>query len=214
MIPSMNATICPTVTVDCFENFQEEIERIARFAHRIHIDAADGTMTPNELIPVDQIWWPGGVRADIHLMCLQPGQYLDHLLALGPQLVVVHAEAKGDYVPFATQLRRHGVETGVALQQQTPVSFIEPALDMIDHVLVFSGNLGSYGGQADLELLDKVRHLKQLKPQLEIGWDGGINDQNARQLAEAGVEVLNVGGFIQRSADPEAAYATLVQEVS
>lgn len=210
----MSATICPTVTVDCFEDFQEQIERIASFATRLHVDAADGTLTPNSLIPIDQVWWPGGVRADIHLMCREPEKYLEHLIALDPQLVVVHAEAEGDFKRMSTKLRRHGIEAGVALQQQTPVSMIVPALDLIDHVLVFSGNLGFYGGKADLALLDKVRELKRLKPQLEIGWDGGINDKNAPALVEGGVEVLNVGGFIQRSPDPRAAYATLVHEIS
>lgn len=210
----MSATICPTVTVDCFEDFQEQIERIASFAKRLHIDAADGSLTPNALIPIDQIWWPGGVRTDIHLMCREPERYLEHLIALGPQLVVVHAEAEGDFVRMASRLHRHGIEAGVALQQQTPVALIEPALDKIDHVLVFSGKLGSYGGTVDLGLLDKVRALKRLKPQLEIGWDGGVNDTTARQLMEGGVEVLNVGGYIQRSPDPRAAYATLVHEIS
>lgn len=210
----MSATICPTVTVDCFEDFQEQIERIAHFATRIHIDAADGSMTPNELMPVDQVWWPGNVRTDIHLMANEPALYVENLLALGPQLVIVHAEAKGDYSAIANRLRRHGIEAGVALQQDTPVELIVPALGLIDHVLVFSGKLGSYGGKADLNLLDKVRQLKKLKPQLEIGWDGGINDDNASQLAEGGVDVLNVGGFIQRSPNPRAAYATLVHEVN
>jgi len=78
-----------------------------------------------------------------------------------------------------------------------------------DHVLVFSGNLGRHGGEADLGLLEKVRQIKAHHPEVEIGWDGGINDQNVKQLVEAGVEVLNVGGYIQKADDPEHAYATL-----
>jgi ribulose-phosphate 3-epimerase len=110
-------------------------------------------------------------------------------------------------------MHRHGIETGIALLQETPVEAIVPALPLIDHVLIFSGTLGKVGGTADLGLLDKVAALRQLKPQLEIGWDGGINDTNARQLVEGGVSILNVGGFIQKAADPEAAYATLVDKV-
>jgi ribulose-phosphate 3-epimerase len=76
-------------------------------------------------------------------------------------------------------------------------------------VLVFSGNLGHHGGEADLGLLEKVRQIKVHHPEVEIGWDGGINDQNVKQLVEAGVEVLNVGGYIQKADYPERAYATL-----
>src|SRR5690606_36219400 len=98
---------------------------------------------------------------------------------------------------------------GVALLKDTPASAIEPYIDQIEHVLVFSGDLGYYGGKADLALLSKVTELKKMKPSLEIGWDGGINDHNASELVKGGVDVLNVGGFIQKATDPEDAYAIL-----
>jgi ribulose-phosphate 3-epimerase len=209
----MNTTVCPTVTADTLESYQAQMNRLVGFALRIHIDIADGTLTPNVLTSLDQVWWPGGVWADIHIMNRRPLDYLDVILALNPQLVIVHAEGEGSFEDFARTMRRHGIETGVALLQKTPVAAIAPALHLIDHVLIFSGNLGSYGGKADLSLLQKVTQLKSLKPQLEIGWDGGVNDKNARQLAQGGVDVLNVGGFIQKSKNPEVAYATLVQEL-
>jgi ribulose-phosphate 3-epimerase len=60
-----------------------------------------------------------------------------------------------------------------------------------------------------LKLLNKVTELRKLKPELEIGWDGGINVDNAKQLSEGGVDVLNVGGAIQKAEDPKAAYDKL-----
>jgi ribulose-phosphate 3-epimerase len=79
-------------------------------------------------------------------------------------------------------------------------------------VLIFSGKLGHFGGHADLDLLDKVRQLKEIKPTLEIGWDGGVNDQNAAELAHGGIDVLNAGGYLHGK-DPAAAYAKLMSEV-
>ncbi len=202
-------TICPTVTAENPHSFREQMERIATFATRVHIDAADGILTSNQLVGLDRIWWPGGVRADLHVMYKQPFKHVELYRALGPQMVIVHAEAEGDFVAFADIMHHHGIETGVALLPETPVENIKRALGYIDHILIFSGSLGHFGGTADLHLLEKVQQLRQLKPTLEIGWDGGINDQNAKQLASGGVDVLNVGGFIQRSNNPEAAYATL-----
>ena len=96
------------------------------------------------------------------------------------------------------------------IAQINPVSGkILSSLEKIDHVLIFSGDLGHFGGKADLTLLNKVKYLKDKKPSLEIGWDGGINDQNAQNLLDGGVDVLNVGGYIQRSGDPAHAYAIL-----
>jgi ribulose-phosphate 3-epimerase len=96
---------------------------------------------------------------------------------------------------------------------ETPVSYIEAGLQWVDHVLIYSGSLGTFGGQADLGLLTKVRQLRNLKPQLEIGWDGGVNDRNAAELVKAGVDVLNTGGFVHKAQDPYAAYATLEQVI-
>jgi len=104
-------------------------------------------------------------------------------------------------------LRREGIEVGVALLQRTPAESILDSLDLIDHVLIFSGNLGFQGGsEADLNLLKKVTQVKSAKPSVEIGWDGGVNDQNAAQIAAGGVDVLNVGSFIMQSENPLRQY--------
>jgi len=104
-----------------------------------------------------------------------------------------------------------GAGVGVALLPATAPEKIQPALQLIDHVLIFSGNLGSYGGHSDLTLLHKVQTLKQFKADLEIGWDGGVNDRNIQALVKGGVDVLNVGDFIQNSADPAATIRGLQQ---
>src|SRR5690606_29724349 len=101
-----------------------------------------------------------------------------------------------------------GIAVGVALLAKTPVEVIEPALSEIDHVLVFSGSLGHFGGRANTHLLTKVLHLKQLKPSLEIGWDGGINDKNAAVLAAGGVDGLNTGASIHHAIAPRPASMT------
>jgi ribulose-phosphate 3-epimerase len=207
------ATVCPTVTAAEPHAYREQMERIASFATRVHIDLSDGSLAPNQLIDLDKVWWPGGVRADLHVMLKNPFDHVELYRVLGPQLVIVHAEGKGDFAAFAKVMHSHGIETGVALLPETPADLIIPALDMIDHVLIFSGKLGYFGGQVDLGLLDKVAALKQAKPSLEIGWDGGINQDNIKQLVNGGIEVLNVGGAIQRSDDPAVAYDNLVAAI-
>lgn len=207
------ASVCPTVTADNPHTFREQIERITAFAPRIHIDLSDGSLAPNALVDLDRIWWPATVRADLHMMHKHPFQYLEMLKVLTPQLVIVHAEGEGDFKSFADLMHSNGVETGVALLPDTPAELLKDSVTLIDHVMLFSGNLGHFGGKADLALLEKAKYLKSIKPAIEIGWDGGINADNAAALAQGGVEVLNVGGFIQRSQDPTAAYNQLVSLV-
>lgn len=179
------------------------------FAERIHLDFMDGLFTSNKSIDLEQAWMPEGKLVDLHLMYMRPDLYLDQILHHRPQLVIVQAEAKGNFISLAKTLQRNGIRTGVALLQETEVETIRPALGIIDYVLIFSGNLGHFGGSADLSLLAKVEQVRALKPGIEVGWDGGISDENAKQLVDGGVDVLNVGGYIHRSDDPEQRYKTL-----
>jgi ribulose-phosphate 3-epimerase len=200
------AVICPTVTAFDLHGYREQVERLLPFAERIHVDLMDGIFASTQSPPLDQIWVPDEVVTDIHLMYQQPMNFLDQLVKLAPHLVIFHAEAEVDHIQFAIHLREHGIKVGLAILQTTSVESVAELLSSFDHVLVFSGDLGHHGGQADLNLLEKVHQLRQYSPGLEIGWDGGINDRNAKQLVEAGVDVLNVGGFIQKAKDPQEQY--------
>jgi ribulose-phosphate 3-epimerase len=205
----VKAIVCPTVLASNEGDYRRQIEHIAGFAPRVHVDVADGRFAPTKTIPIQQIWWPAGIQADLHVMYQDPFRHAKELLRLQPQLIIVHAEAEGDFLSFADAAHDAGVAVGVALKPETSTEVIRPALDWIDHVLIFSGHLGHFGGEADTHLLTKVLQLKRLKPSLEIGWDGGINDKNIATLAAGGVNVLNAGGFIQHAANPHAAYQTL-----
>jgi ribulose-phosphate 3-epimerase len=207
------ALICPTITADDPHEYRTQMERVQGFAERIHIDVADGHFTPNELIDIDRVWWPEAKIADLHVMYEKPFEYAELYISLHPHMVIVHAEARGAFVPFARQLHDYGIKVGLAVLPETPIDFIGEALQLVDHVLIFSGNIGHFGGTADLMLLRKVAELKALNRMIEIGWDGGINEANVKKLVTGGVDVLNVGGFIHKAADPLEAYQKLTHNL-
>lgn len=203
-------SICPTVTAFNEEDYRAQMELLKQFAKRIHIDLMDGDFAPTVSPPPDKVWWPPELVADIHIMYRRPGDHLQKLIELKPHLVVIQAESDVDHAAFATKLHEAGIKAGLALLQDTTVASVEPILDNFDHVMIFSGNLGHHGGSAvDFSLLDKVRQVRELRPDIEIGWDGGVNDTNIRQLAEGGVDEFGVGGFIHKAEDPRAAYEKL-----
>lgn len=201
--------VCPAILAPDKESYQKQIQNVAHFAHRIQIDLTDGIFARHKTVEPQDAWWPVGFLADFHLMYQNPLSAMQQILRHKPHLIIVHAEASGDFGQVIGFCRNHSVKLGVALLPQTQPQKILSALDNIDHVLIFSGDLGVFGGQADLRLLEKTKILRAEKPSLEIGWDGGINDQNISELVFGGVDVLNVGGFIQKSPDPEAAFRTL-----
>ncbi len=204
------ASICPTVTAFDMHEYRVQVERLKPFAARIHIDLMDGEFAPTKSPPLEQIWWPTELIADIHLMYQRPMEHLEQLIKLKPHMVVIHQEADVAHMDFAAQLHRHNIKVGLAILAATPVEQAYRIMHSFDQVLVFSGDLGKHGGVADLSLLDKVRGVRAYHPEAEIAWDGGINADNARQLVDSGVEVLNIGGFIQKSDNPEGAYKELV----
>lgn len=205
------AVVCPTVTAYDEAAYRAQMELVRQFAKRIHIDLMDGDFAPTVSPPLDSVWWPPELVADIHIMYQRPADHLVKLIELKPNLVVFHAEADVDHAAFADRLHEAGIKTGLGVLQGTTIGSVESILDSFDHVMIFSGNLGHHGGSAvDFGLLDKVAQVRRKHPDMEIAWDGGINDTNAKRLADGCVDVLNVGGFIHKASDPQAAYAKLL----
>ncbi len=206
------AVICPTVTAYDQHQYREQMGLIEPFAKRIHIDLMDGEFAPTVSPTPDQIWWPPKLVADIHIMYQRPDEHLETLVKLKPHLVVIQAESAVDHAAFAAKLHEAGIKAGLGVLQDTTVASTKPILNSFDHVMIFSGNLGHHSGsKVDFSLLDKVHEVRRHYPDIEIAWDGGINNTNARQLVEGGVDVLNVGGFIHNAEDPRAAYEKLVE---
>lgn len=203
--------ICPTITeitADPHE-YRVQMERIQDFAKRVQIDLMDGEFAPSKSINPIQAWWPEHLMADIHLMFERPVEHIETLVSMKPNLVIIHAEAEGDLLGMLRHLRQCGIRAGVAILRETQV---ESAVDLIkeaDHALLFSGDLGYFGGTAHLDVLDKVYQLRELHPGIEIGWDGGANENNVEQLMRGGVDVINVGSAIQQASDPRSAYDKL-----
>lgn len=204
------AIICPTVTAYDTHEYRLQIERLKPFAARIHIDLMDGIFAPTTSPGLDAVWWPAEQVADIHLMYQQPMACLEQLIRLKPRLVIIHNEAQVHHMRFAAELHKADILAGLAILHDTPVEYAYQIMHSFDHVLVFSGHLGYHGGQADLSLLDKVRQIRDHHPEVEIGWDGGITADNAPRLIAGGVDVFNVGSFIQASPDPASAYQRLL----
>lgn len=210
------AVICPTILAENPHQYREQLERVEGLAERVQIDLTDGQFAGTKSIEPGRAYWPRTLAADIHLMYERPLAAVEELVKTRPHLIIVHAEA--DHAEIDESLRLIGnhppIKRGLALLPQTNPEDVAKWLKLADHCLIFSGDLGHFGGQVDMAQTRKIGPLKDINPHLEIGWDGGVNDDNAAALIAAGVDVLNVGGFIQKSSAPDKAYAILRQIAS
>lgn len=208
------SVIAPCITVETDEDYKAAVEKFKPFAQRVQVDTSDGEFAPVFLIPPDRIWWPQEWIVDIHAMVSHPQDYVDKLIALKPHLIIFHAETDANLVNIINQIKQVGIKAGIALLKQTVPATVADAIRIADHVLIFSGDLGHYGGTASLMQLEKIRLIKAINPAVEIGWDGGVSVDNAFTLAQGGVDVLNTGGAINQAEDPAAIYQMLIREIN
>lgn len=204
-----NSVICPTILATDKHVYREQIEKVAGFAERIQIDVMDGVFAQPKSVDISSIWAPDGCAFDIHVMYKNPQDYLDDIINVKPNMAIVHAESDCDIAYFASLLRDQDIKTGIAILPETQPEEIEYLLWHVQHVLLFGGKLGSFGGHADLHQAEKARKLKEMNRHLELGWDGGANIDNIKVLLDAGIDVVNVGSYIQKSENPAEAYASL-----
>lgn len=208
------SVLVPTITAENPSVFKEQIERVTGFAERIHIDLADGEFAPTFLVGIADLWAPEGWVVDIHLMAHDINSFLPQLISLTPNMIIVHSEASSGALDAIQAIKKAGIRAGLALLRPTVPKTVEEMINQADHVMIFSGELGRFGGTASLMQLEKIRLIKAINPNVEIGWDGGVTAENAYSLVQGGVDVLNVGGAIHKASDPRAAFERLRQEIS
>ncbi len=206
--------ISPAILTDSVDSYRSYVEKIHPFAERVHVDITDGEFAPTFTVSASQVWWPQEWMVDIHAMVARPSEYLDTFVNLKPHMVILHAEVEEDLLPTIAHLKKFDIKAGIALQRSTVPLDNEAVIKAADHVMIFTGDLGKYGGVASMMQLEKVRLIRAINPQVEIGWDGGVTVENAFSLSQGGVDVLNAGSAIAKSADPKDAYDKLVKEIN
>ena len=138
-------TIAPTILTDDTNRYKALIEAYHPFAKRVQIDISDGTLAGSATVPGSSVWWPKDWTVDIHLMSAQPSTHLPTLLKLSPSLVILHSEAGEDLVPIIGALQKDGIKTGIAIMKATYPGVIRQLIEAVDHVMIFSGDLGKNG---------------------------------------------------------------------
>ena len=213
----MKRLIAPSILAADFANLQREVEMLnSSSADYIHVDVMDGVFVPNISfgLPVTAaIHRYASKPLDVHLMIVNPDNYLDSFKDAGADIITVHYEACNHLHRTIQKIKILGCEAGVALNPHTPVELLSDIVMELDMVCLMSVNPG-FGGQSFIEnTYSKIRRLKEIilkagaNTKIEI--DGGVNEENAGKLVEAGANVLVAGSFVFSSKDPLATIQNL-----
>lgn len=213
----MKKLIAPSVLAADFANLQRDSEMLNNSeADWFHIDIMDGVFVPNISfgMPVlKAIGEHAKKPLDVHLMIVDPDRYIETFAQLNAAVLTVHYEACTHLHRSLQKIKSCGMKAGVALNPHTPVHLLTDIIQDIDVVCLMSVNPG-FGGQSFIEnTYAKIKTLKQLIIEKEastlIEIDGGVTDQNAKALKEAGADVLVAGSFVFKSDNPTATIAHL-----
>ena len=200
----MKKKLAPSILSADFRKLGEEVSAAANAgAQYIHIDVMDGMFVPSISfgMPVIRSIRPvTDAVFDVHLMVQDPERYVEEFARLGADLITVHAEATKHLDRTLQQIHSLGKKTGVALNPATPLSVLDHVLYQTDMVLLMTVNPG-FGGQKYIEpMTEKIRTLRErlLREgrEIDIEVDGGINEQTARIVLEAGANVLVMGSAV------------------
>jgi ribulose-phosphate 3-epimerase len=214
-----NTLIAPSVLAADFANLQRDIEMInTSEADWFHIDIMDGVFVPNISfgMPVlDAINKHAKKTIDVHLMIVDPDRYIATFKKLGADILTVHYEACTHLHRTLQAIKAEGMKAGLALNPHTNVDLLEDVIHDIDLVCIMSVNPG-FGGQSFIEnTYAKVEKLKALINKKNaatlIEIDGGVTNKNAKQLVDAGADVLVAGSYVFGAQNPIATIADLKQ---
>ncbi len=213
----MEHLIAPSLLAADFANLQGDVEMLNQSeADWLHFDVMDGVFVPNISFgfPVLKGIKPiAAMPIDVHLMIVNPDQYIEQFAKAGASNITVHLEACPHLNRTIQLIKSAGCTAGVALNPHSPVGLLEDIITDLDLVLIMSVNPG-FGGQQFIpntykKIYDLAALAKNRKPDLKIEVDGGVSDENCKQLLAAGANVLVAGNSVFAAADPRLAIQKL-----
>jgi ribulose-phosphate 3-epimerase len=200
--------IAPSVLSADFGCLSDQVQSISEAgADYIHIDVMDGHFVPNISVGipiVEAIKKVTSVPLDVHLMIQDPAQYVREFARAGADIITVHVETDPHLHRLIENIKSMNVKAGVALNPSTNLNTIDEVLPLLDLVLIMSVNPG-FGGQkfipSSMNKISRLRKILDDNYPAELEVDGGITEENAGDVVNAGAEVLVAGNAIFGNSD-------------
>lgn len=207
---NMEIKIAPSILSADFGKLNEDIASVENFVDLFHLDIMDGHFVPNLTFGAPVVKCINSSKPlHAHLMTEKPWVYIDDFLKSGVARIIVHVEACDDLRSVIEQISQAGLEVGVSIKPKTPVSAIYDVLNLLDEVLVMTVEPGFGGQEFMADMLPKISELREMRADMDIGVDGGINAETAVLAVDAGANILISGSYIFGASDRQVAVDSL-----
>jgi ribulose-phosphate 3-epimerase len=200
----------PAILTNSPEALKKMAELTETFTGYAQFDIMDGQFVPSQSVScADIAALKTRLTWEAHLMVLHPEDCLEAFRQAGAQRIVFHYEATPIPENIIVKIREQGMKAGLAVNPETPISAITHLVDKLDGVLFLSVNPGFYGARFIPEVLEKISAFRKAYPEMEIGIDGGIKEDNIVEIARTGVNIICIGSAVYSQPDPAASYRRL-----
>ncbi|MEE9366560.1 MAG: ribulose-phosphate 3-epimerase [Dehalococcoidales bacterium] len=205
-----NTRVVPAILTDDPSTLEKMVHQAETFTDYVQIDIMDGHFVPSRSVTWEQVAGLSiNLKWEAHLMVAHPEKYLESFKQAGAGKIIFHHETTDSPHEVIHQIRNLGIEAGLAINPETPVSAMAPCIREVDSVLLLTVTPGFYGSKFIPEVLDKVAGLRNIQPGIEIGVDGGVKENNIGEIAGVGVDYICVGSAVFLQPDPAESYRRL-----
>jgi len=203
--------VIPAVLTAKPQELNEMLKISADFTDYVQIDFMDGKFVPSLSVKPEEIKEvPDNLTWEAHMMIEKPLEFLNAYKSAGAKKIIFHFEAASNPMAVIELARSLSIGVGIAVNPETSNTDVMPFIDKVDSLLYMAVHPGFYGAKFIPEVLDKVKEMRRVRPQANIGLDGGVKEYNIADIAQSGVNEIFVGSAIFMQADPPASYLKLL----
>ncbi len=209
---SIDIRTVPAILTDNPTTLEKLVRQTETFTDYAQMDIMDGRFVPSTSISCGDIMeLKTTLKWEAHLMVRNPENYIEDFRQAGAVKIVFHYQATPEPQKIITEVRKLGMQVGLAVNPEVATADFATLVDQVDSVLFLAVNPGFYGAKFIPEVLDKIMDFRRQYPKIETGIDGGVKENNIAEIARTGVNVIYIGSAIFMQADPAASYIRLTE---
>jgi ribulose-phosphate 3-epimerase len=207
--------IIPAVLAENYDDFVSRLRQAESFTDYIQIDLMDGTFVPSLSFPGEKLKdTKTSIDFEIHLMVKHPLAYMSNISNPKLKKVIFHFESDVKQTDFVNQMRKRGLDTGMAIKPETGIQEWQGVAKLVDSLLFLTVDPGAYGSPFKSEVMKKIWQARSMFKDKMLSVDGGVSMENLKLFVEAGVDSVCVGSRIFLKGNPKENYGMFTKKLS